>query len=279
MRTLQGYFMLDILKICQHNVARGREITQSLFEVCLKEEASIICVQEPYLYQTSSSSSSLHHPLSHSSYVPITPTTHLDSRPRVMTYISRSFPFEITARYDLIVDPDFQILEIFAPHESFFINIYNEKPKTQHEIRFTLQRLFDLHISFQKPFLLLGDLNLHHQLWNPTVEYASPLAEHFVQFIHYHKAELLIDMTVIEELGGTFHRSNTKNTSIIDLVFASKFKTLYWQDWRYTESTGSDHEAIVFSTSISDHQRLATPQEPRYNIKNANWEKFEQNLR
>ncbi|KAF5194028.1 reverse transcriptase, partial [Thalictrum thalictroides] len=86
-------------------------------------------------------------------------------------------------------------------------------------------------------------------------------------------------MTVIEELGGTFHRSNTRNTSIIDLVFATHFKTLHWRDWRYTESTGSDHEAIVYSTTISGHYKFTKLQEPRYNIKKANWQKFEQNLR
>lgn len=42
--------MIEDLKICQHNAARGRDILYSLFEISLKEQADLIFIQEPYVF-------------------------------------------------------------------------------------------------------------------------------------------------------------------------------------------------------------------------------------
>lgn len=269
--------MLGQLKISQHNTARGREILHSFFEVALKEKATLLFVQEPYLVQDQSSHSFI--PISHPSFIPILPEIQCFIRPRVLAYVQQGCPFQLTPRYDLATDPDFQILEVSHPQESFLIiHIYNERSRDQHEHRNTVQRFLNLQLPASLPFLLLGDFNLHHPSWNPLVQAPSLQAEQFANYLEQINAHQLMDPFVIEELGGTFHRPNTVNTSVIDLAFVSGFNHLSWQDWRYAESTGSDHEAIIFQAEALAPLNTSSPATKllpaRYNLKKADWVLF-----
>lgn len=97
-----------------------------------------------------------------------------------------------------------------------------------------------------------------------------------VRYLEQCQAQLLLDPAVIEEHGGTFHRANTRNTSIIDLSFAAGFQHLQWQDWHYGESTGSDHEAIFFHAPLSSSaQSSQSPLPPIFNLKKADWALFQ----
>lgn len=132
--------MIEQLTVCQHNVARGREIQQSFFEISLQEEASLILVHEPYTFLNPHTH--IHAPVTHPAYHAILPSTVPSLRPRVIAYVSRLFPYEVTPRYEIVTDSDIQILEIFAPIESFYIiHIYNERSLSPSENRNTLQRL------------------------------------------------------------------------------------------------------------------------------------------
>src|SRR6202008_1004859 len=101
-----------------------------------------------------------------------------------------------------------------------------------------------------KPAIIAGDFNLHHPSWNCT---ATPQnvskAARLVRWLESSKATLLTD----NEQGsqGTFHRSNLKSTSIIDLSFYTSFKKLTWGGWTIGAATGSDHEAIAFQAYTS----------------------------
>lgn len=269
--------MLEHLHICQHNAARGMQILQSLFEVAMKEEASLIFVQEPYLFQNKQTQQ--YHPITHPGFIPILPSTDTRIRPRTITYIKQFFEFEVTPRFDIINDPDLQILELFLPEESFFIiHIYNEKPLNDEETRTTVQRLIDIPIKLQKPFILLGDLNLHHPWWNPFISNPSTQAESFITFLRRYHTRLLNDAQVIEELGGTFHRSHSTSISVIDLAFATRFSNLWWSDWRYAQSTGSDHEVILISAQLNQNHLFQSSLPPKYNLKKADWKLYKNNL-
>ena len=116
--------MIEQIKICHHNVARGRDIQQSLFEVALKADAQLLFIQEPYLY--SHAATQQLSPLSHPSYIPLLPSYPPGIRPRVVTYVQRQWPFEISPRPDLVDHPDLQLFEVICPSESFFIfHMYN----------------------------------------------------------------------------------------------------------------------------------------------------------
>lgn len=261
--------MLEKLKICQHNSARSREVLQSCFEIALKEEAGILLIQEPYLYYNRSTQQYCH--ISHPSYHAILPVVDTFIRPRVITYVNRSLSIDISLRSDLSMDHDYQIFEMSTAEEDFYIfHIYNERPLMESETRYTIQRFFEQLFNIEKPFLLIGDLNLHHHRWNPTITHTCQLAEKFVDFLDLTQSELLIDYDMVEEYGGTFHRANTQSTSIIDLAFASKFKRLRWTNWRYTEATGSDHEAIIIETHLTSNLSPINQLPPRYNLRKAN---------
>lgn len=105
--------MIQPFKLCQHNTARGKDILQSWFEVAVKEEASLLFVKEPYLYFNSYLNQ--YSALSHPSFVPILQNFDAGIRPSVATYVHRQFPYEITARWDLIHDPDLQVFEVITP--------------------------------------------------------------------------------------------------------------------------------------------------------------------
>ena len=273
--------MLDTLKLSQHNTARGREILQSLFEVSLKEESDFIFVQEPYMFHHSPTNS--FRPIHHPSYHLFPPILTTNLRPRVLTYLKKSSQLQVSPRFDLVSDPDLQILEVVLPSESFYvIHIYNEKPTSDYSTQLTLERFLDQQLKLDKPFLFLGDFNLHHPTWNPLVQNSTLLANRLVQYLDKTNAHLLNNSSVIEKYGGTFHRSNSKGTSIIDLTFEGGFRQLRWGNWKYGESTGSDHELIIFDClipSANSHSSSANnPLPSKFNIKKADWSMFRSQL-
>ena len=158
------------------------------------------------------------------------------------------------------------------------VNIYNEKPTTSLISQLTVERFLALNPTLNKPFLFLGDINLHHPAWNPEVHNSSTVASSLITYLENAKAELLIDSAVIEEFGGTFHRSNSKRTSIIDITYQAGFQQLKWGNWRYGESTGSDHELIIFETALpsstSNNSQAKSSLHPRFNLKKADWNLF-----
>lgn len=285
--------MLEKIKIGQHNTSRGREILQSCFEVAIHEDIEILLVQEPYTFRSSdtgytpisntSPQSHTHIPLNHPAFHLLTPCSQQQLRPRVLTYLKKSSHWQVTPRFDLVMDPDYQILEVTASSESFFIiHIYNEKPTTDIYNKYTIERFLDNREVINKPFLLLGDLNLHHTSWNPQTRYSSAIAEQLVNFLDKNHALPLMNFSIIEEHGGTFHRPSCHTTSIIDLAFVAGFRIMTWSNWRYAESTGSDHEFITFEGHLekfdSSNKNITGIMPARFNLKKADWKLFEKFL-
>jgi hypothetical protein len=80
----------------------------------------------------------------------------------------------------------------------------------------------------------------------------------------------------------TFARSNTTNTSVIDLTFATPNLALKIMDWYISErfQTGSDHELIGFSICTENTETVINPIiQGLYNLEKADWEKFKQIIR
>lgn len=90
---------------------------------------------------------------------------------------------------------------------------------------------------------------------------------------------MLNDQEVIIREGGTFSRSNTQRTSIIDLAFANGFKHSTWGNWRYTEASGSDHETILFERISSGSFLSLANTLPPFNTAKADWTGFTRRLR
>jgi hypothetical protein len=104
------------------------------------------------------------------------------------------------------------------------------------------------------------------------------VSERLTSYLHAAQATLLIDHATIESHGGTFHRPNSKKTSVIDLAFSLGFQSLHWQDWSYLPGTGSDHEAVSLRAFLPAYQ-AARPLPPQFCTKKADWERFRRQLR
>jgi predicted transcriptional regulator len=84
----------------------------------------------------------------------------------------------------------------------------------------------------------------------------------------------------IEDLA-TFHRSNTENISVIDLIFATIEIESKIDNWCIAEKayTGLDHEVIRFSINKDSEDNLINPiKQERYNLDKADWEKFKESI-
>ena len=118
--------MLEELKIIQHNAQKSSAAQISVLETALETGTSIVLFQEP----TATRKPPIRF-VSHPAFQRIEPlqdpSKYAKTRPRVLAYFSRSFPFDFSPRFDLCEDPDIQIFEIFAPETFFLVHIYNEK--------------------------------------------------------------------------------------------------------------------------------------------------------
>ena len=230
--------------------------------------------------------------LQHPSFFPIFPTTlssqsgqTIQSRPRVIIFISKSCHIQVNPRFDLIEDLDTQIIEVLYGKEQFLvINLYNQKQlgkestNNQQFQDLTFDRLNLGTRSFNYPILLAGDFNLHHPLWNAAASTRPSeinKASSLINWIESNHATLLIDQEIINKFGGTLNRSNLTRDSIIDLAFTTPFKDIEWGNWNYLEASGSDHEVITFNATFQPHLMPTSALLTRWNLSTADWEKFE----
>lgn len=266
--------------IClQNNVGRMQEAHQTLLEIGFLKLADFIFVQEPAAWKNKENGKFF--TLNHPSFYTITPK-NLSIRPRVLVYIRKKLDISYKLRYDLVGDTesDMLIIEIKSGclEKSYIINIYNEKAldsesRSQKQGETTIERGL-LNLNLDLPFLLVGDLNLHHIWWNSEIENPTNKAQKLVDWLHQNRAELVNS----EELA-TFYRSTLTRKSIIDLAFTARFRTSYTDKWKIAETTGSDHQNIAFSLFTSDSESFSNPLYNRpYNLTKANWEVFQKEL-
>ncbi|KAJ7287691.1 hypothetical protein C8J57DRAFT_990898, partial [Mycena rebaudengoi] len=102
-------------------------------------------------------------------WIPIIPKSDIPADgppPRVMAYVKKSrTDFEITLRTDIAQDLDIQVIDVTqagAPTITF-VNIYNDPKQIR---RPAIERLKALDLPHNRPVVLLGDWNLHHELWS-----------------------------------------------------------------------------------------------------------------
>lgn len=229
------------LSFIQHNTNKRPEAHYALLQQAFESQTDIVFIQEPYF-----ASNPLNHGtwicIQHPSYYPILPEpglslTEIPRKPRVLTYVRKLLGLEVNPRFDLAVDPDFQVIEIAAVEPFLAINLYNEKTRHAgedpsqglsqqlsqppgHPTTYTLDRFFQQKELLQKlqPALLVGDFNLHHTWWNSEAQ-PTASANRLVTWLVGIQATLLND----PEAGGTFIRTNLRHTSVIDLTFYTTF--------------------------------------------------------
>ena len=157
------------LSFIQHNVNRQPEAQQAVLQQAFESKADIVFLQEPALASINGAWICYQHP----SYHPILPEpglslTEIAQRPRVLTYVRRLLSLQVNPRFDLALDPDFQVIEVGAGEPFIAVNLYNEKARHLQVDQgpYTLDRFFQnqqlLQRLQQQPALLVGDFNLHY---------------------------------------------------------------------------------------------------------------------
>ena len=273
--------MVNQLKVIQCNVGRSKEAHYSAIDIAVAQQATIICIQEPSTFSFSHTAiSTLQHSLYFSIFssictFPSSPhNSASNARPRTVTYISKSAP-----NYDVIsLDVD-MVITRHHTHPSFTLtNIYNERQYRQNQAPiYTAERLL-FNTRPTGPSILVGDLNLHHNWWNPIISSTTSRSHALVNWLTSHRFSLSIDSDVIDTYGGTFLRQGLTQQSVLDLAFEAGFQHTAITDWSYSkQQPHSDHRLIQFNIN----SQLVTPlySQPRFNLNKMKWGAFRKDIR
>ena len=274
------------IRFVQHNANKSDIAHHTVLQQGYESTTDIILLQEPYCPKINGQYIGLQHP-AYELIVPLanTSSSNIPIRPRVLTYVRKARKLVYIPRYDLFNDPDIQAIEIMGIETFLLYNIYNEKERDYglnpnqgpHQGRYTIDRLL-LNTHLQLPTLLAGDFNLHHPRWNSAARPANTaVADSLVSWLDGQQATLAIDPEVVNEKGGTYHRSNLRGVSVIDLVFHTSFNKLAWTGWRYIGGSGSDHEVIAFEArpkQLPTSSPLFKSRPPLFNYKLADWDEY-----
>ena len=158
------------MRVIQANCNRSKEATESILQLALEVKADMLFVQEPWIIDQRS--------INHSGFQQIAPRTTL--RPRTTTWIRKDIQAKVVPGDKFQDDPDIQIFDVQEGREvTQFIHVYNERtrnantPEIANNPNWALERILQPvttsgHNSrLQKSVVLLGDLNLHHESWDP----------------------------------------------------------------------------------------------------------------
>ena len=187
--------------------------------------ADIVIIQEPWMGTNQNPPS--FYTISHPSFTLLLPQT--PHCPRTATYVTTTNPYlKVIPQPHLCNDEDIQILNISTPSIKplFLFNIYNEKPRYDQTLPYTLDRTLK-NIEIPKRCILAGDFNAHHPWWNSANR--RPI-----------RHETLLKITE----GGTFDLINQEDaptyhyahgSSVLDLTFTSPPITPLISNWTIDE--------------------------------------------
>ena len=153
------------VRVIQHNCNRSTTAMHSCLNSA-ENTADIVIIQEPWI--GTNESPCPFYTLSHPSF---TLLLHQPEHcPRTATYITKTNPhIHVSLRTDLCNDEDIQILAVSTPSIAtlYLFNIYNEKPRYDQTLPYTLDRTLK-NIDIPERSILAGEFNAHHPWWNSS---------------------------------------------------------------------------------------------------------------
>src|SRR5260370_19543611 len=155
------------------------------------------------------------------------------------------------------------------------INIYNQTELSESiDSIYTTDRLARIHLQPETPMIIMGDWNIHHNLWNSMIEMDSTPTRTWevVDWLEGQGFTLQSEKDV-----HTRTRSGTQQDMVIDLTFANKTacRQGMLQDHNVNSNLAllSDHHALTFK--IGDPREIIVNiTEAKYNWKDAKEEDF-----
>ena len=263
-------------RFLQNNIGKQQAAQHTLLEIAFASGTTFVVIQEPWVFLNKEQKWQT---ITHPAYNLYLGEDQDNRRPRVATYIQKKRNYRIKKRQDLCKDSDLQILEVGELEPFLLVNLYNEKQldlesRTQQTgIKTSIRLLTNLEIINQDlPIVLIGDFNCHCSLWNSAVTTDSHEAQEIERWL------VKYNFTILNQQELTFLRPNLTRDSIIDLAFVARFKESTFQNWRIGEATGSDHQNIAFSLFTKETPLYNNPLNQPFNLKKANWEKFQEEL-
>ena len=212
-----------------------------------------------------------------------TPTIKEHERPRVVAYYRLQEGIDITLRTDICADLDFMILDIKREGSrsppTRLINIYNQQtPGESQDPEYTTDRLARIHLNPETPTVITGDWNLHHNLWNSTIEADSTpnRMQVVVNWLVGQGFTLCSERNIHTRSG-----SRTQQDMIINLTFANE--KAHGQGIVQNHAVNpdlavlSDHHALTFTLG-DPRETVENLTEAKYNWKNANEVEFVKTL-
>jgi len=258
------------LKVLQINVNRSSPATEGALEYARDLKIDLIAVQEPWIITSNNDNDYRRaRSVTHPSYNQIVPNpTSPSTRPRTLLYYRRDLGLELVLKN--LGDSDLQSIDIIDRGSQLtLLNIYNERDENNN---WTIDRtLYKLPIS--NSTVLLGDFNIHHPIWEPSISSPSPRARLLKEWLD--DKELNLSNNIGEE---TFFRPHLDRGSVLDLTFTRGVETINWQT---TPNIGSDHLGITFTIKGSKDSNClyTTSLGNRFNTKKADWTLFDKTLK
>ncbi|KAI1003550.1 hypothetical protein K3495_g4658 [Podosphaera aphanis] len=182
-------------------------------ETAFKTNSDIILIQEPYIFKDLARRISRSHP----SFDCFSPIDNWSVRPRVLTYTRKEsglkFP-QIRPFNEERGTGDILFLIVHAPRIPSIIvaNIYRAPTGATNPGAGLATLLSFSDDSLSPSFILAGDMNLHHKLWQPSLTgLSSPNAEAFIHWLDSKQLHLISELDT-----PTHNRGN-----VLDICFAS----------------------------------------------------------
>lgn len=276
--------MRNNLKIIHVNLMKSSEATESLLELAIEFDVSILLIQEPKIIKNTSSTGEISfHSINHPAFTQILPSianqVSLDRVvPRTLAYVKKNIQnnLQVSMLSDIISDPDCMVLRVQTSGQQFYIyNIYNQscqqrtiQPKTFERILWQKELL--------RPGIIVGDFNMHHPSWDPGSSTSSG-ADRLIEWADAN------ELCLLNSPGeGTFFRPHMTRETVIDLSYSSSHMANRIDDWQILPSVGSDHKPIYFTiqTEQNAENLIENPvTASKFNTKNADWIKFRDKFR
>jgi exonuclease III len=254
-------------KILQVNLNRSQQATESALQLALELKVDLLLVQEPWIFQESTTTRSINHP----AFFQILPNFG-EWRPRTLAYISKGYKPLVSLAPSSPQDPDLLIIDIKTKSTKIqVLNIYNQEDQAKEGPR-TFERCLSSR-ELEPNSILLGDFNTHHPWWDPLAR-KSPNSDRLIEWLEERELEL------INKPGETtFFRPNLIRESVLDLTLATKSIASYIEDWQVLREIGSDHFGILFIIRSSKDPQEEIHFREQFDTKQANWELFSTTLR
>ena len=251
------------LNLLQWNV---RGVPEHWFELkhhLLSLQKSIVCLQETHMKPSDPYTFNLQN------YTIIRKDAKLDPGDRrrggVCIYIQNHIPFRT-----INVNSNFDIQAIEIKTMQSFITIINFYAPPHVSLPDFLDDLDTLSNSIATSYILCGDINAHHPLWQHNI------------ILPDHKGQLFLDfltnpnLVIVNDGSPTFPAVNLRNNNTTPDITATTPTLALRTNWHTTpDPLFSDHLPIHISLG---HHTTPINTTPRFNIKKANWNEYTEQI-